>query len=92
MSTLKEILAWVQQHPGTLTAIGVGLISLLNAASRHWSTHTGAKKWLTFVTEILSILTSRDASVSAVFKPPFYSVPPPESVRWPKGEKPSNTP
>ena len=92
MGTLKEIWAWTQQHPGTLAAISVGLISLLNAATRHWSNHEGLKRWAIFVTEILSILTSRDVAAKGPFKLPFSSVPPPESVRWPSGEKPSNTP
>ncbi len=92
MDTLRGVWAWTQQHPGTLVAIGVVLISLLNAATRHWSEHTGLKRWLTFVTECLSIFTSRGATASGPYKLPFSSVPPPESVRWPKGEKPSNTP
>ena len=88
MTILKEAWTWAQTHPGTLVAIGVVLIQLLNAASRHWTEHAGLKRWATFATEMLSILTSRGATARGPYKLPFSSVPPPESVRWPNGEKP----
>lgn len=88
MSALHGAWTWAQTHPGTLVAIGVVLIQLLNAASRHWSEHTGLKRWATFATEMLSILTSRGATAKGPYKLPFSSVPPPAPVKWPSGEKP----
>ena len=88
MQLLHGVWTWVHSHPGTLIAIGVVLIQLLNAASLHWTEHKGLMRWLTFVTEVLSILTSRGATASGPYKLPFSSVPPPVPVRWPNGEKP----
>jgi hypothetical protein len=53
------------------------IISIINAATNHWSNQKGVVKVLTFITEILSFLASKD--VQGALKIPFLS------------KKPSNT-
>lgn len=56
------------------------LISILNAASRHWSERAGTKRVLAFVVELVSLLASAGARVgrgpAAKLKLPGQDVPP----------------
>jgi len=57
---------WITNH---WEAISLGLylaINILNAASRHWTNQEGAMRWLTFVTEVLSIIRSRDQAPGSI--------------------------
>ena len=52
----------------------VTVASILNAATRHFSEHSGARKVLGFVSEVLSILASAGVSSGlAKIKPPLTS-------------------
>ena len=60
---------WLTAH-WELVCIGIYIaINILNAASRHWSEHTGFVKAVLFVTETLSILSS--AGRTPFLKPPL---------------------
>ncbi len=52
--------------------IAVVLLSLINAVTTHYSLHTGVRKALLFISEMLSICTSAGV-VDALMKPPFTS-------------------
>lgn len=53
-----------------LVAITITM-SALNAATRHWSSHEGFVKVATFITELLSVLVSKD--VQGMLKLPGVS-------------------
>lgn len=55
----------------------VVIINILNAATAHFSTVAGLKKWVLFATEMLSIL--RSSGVAGVAKLPLVSIPPTKS-------------
>jgi hypothetical protein len=81
MERAKLVLEWIVANWELCAAIGAGLISILNAVSKHWSTRTGLTKWLSWVTEMLSIITSSGTRTRLVWvlgkiKLPLQSVPP----------------
>ncbi len=48
--------------------------SILNAATKHFSQHDGLVRWLSFLSEMLSVVASK--GVSPKLKPPAVSRPP----------------
>lgn len=79
---MTKVLYWISDNWWLLSIALAALVSILNAASRHWSEHAGLKRALLFVAEVLSILTSAGASTgagpgaAARLKWPLTSVPP----------------
>ena len=72
-----EVLEFVKEHWMTISMVMVVLISILNAATRHFSEHKGLVKVLSFISEMLSILTSRGVAAPKI-KLPGVSKPPKE--------------
>lgn len=60
------MIAWLTAHWGTIALVLGVLISLLNAATTHWSEHTGLVKWLLYIADALSIIRSKGTSGSVL--------------------------
>jgi hypothetical protein len=76
MNTVLEFLA---TNAAAITIALLVLASIANAATRHFSEHTGAAKVLAFIAEMFSILASRGANINGTpskIKLPGQSVPP----------------
>jgi hypothetical protein len=71
---MQAILTWLATYWWLVSLIALALVSVLNAATRHWSTATGFKRVAMFVVELLSYFTSKDAP--GWVKLPLTSVPP----------------
>lgn len=70
------MMAWILAHWLEITVAIAIAISVLNAATKHWSEHTGFVRVALFISEVLSILTSRGSTLVGPIKPPLISVPP----------------
>jgi len=74
-------MAWITENwQVILIAVGIA-VAILNAATKHWSAHTGFVRVALFLTEVLSILTSAGvtngrAGKLGKLKPPLWSVGP----------------
>lgn len=71
---MQAVLTWLATYWWLVSLTAVAVISILNAATRHWSTAEGFKRWALFFTEIISPLTSKE--VPGWVKLPLTSVPP----------------
>lgn len=56
------MIAWLQSHWLLVVLVLGVLISLLNAATRHWSEHTGVVRVLLYIADALSIIRSKGTS------------------------------
>lgn len=70
------MIAWITAHWLAISIAAAAAIAIINAATRHWSEHKGLVRVLLFVSEVLSILTSRGSTLIGPVKPPLLSVPP----------------
>ncbi len=70
------MISFLSENWGTITIISLILIQVLNAATRHWKDNTGAVKVITFISEVLSIITSKGQTNGSFgkVKAPFTSV------------------
>lgn len=68
---MQDVVSWMTAHWPLVAVVALALISVVNAATQHWSSHTGLVKVLLFVAEILSYFTSKD--VPGWFKWPLTS-------------------
>jgi hypothetical protein len=65
---------WIVSHWEIVSAIAYLVLAVSNSLTSHYSGQTGVLKVLTFITEIVSLFTSKDAP--GWLKAPFTSVPP----------------
>lgn len=79
------MLSFLAEHWTVIAAVVAVLISVLNAVTKHFSEHKGLVKWLTFVTEVLSFLTSQH--VKGALKLPLTSKSPSEMNKKVRGVK-----
>lgn len=71
---MQAVVSWMAAHWVLVSLAAVALISVINAATKHWSSHTGLVAVLLRISELLSYFTSKD--VPGWFKWPLTSVPP----------------
>jgi len=57
---------WIAAHWEAIGLVLYLLINIVNAASRHYSSHKGVVRALLFVTEVLSIIRSKDQAPGAL--------------------------
>jgi hypothetical protein len=61
MQAIAKAAHWCEANWWLVSLIAYGLINVCNAISKHWSEQRGLVKALTFGTEALSVLTSKEA-------------------------------
>lgn len=50
---------WVAEHWGTIAAVLVFFVNVINGVTQHWTQHHGAKRVLLWVAELLSVIASK---------------------------------
>ena len=63
---MTTVVRWFTAHWDVVALVLLVAINILNAATRHWSTHAGVVRVLLFLAEVLSIIRSRGAPEGGV--------------------------
>lgn len=75
---MQNVINWCSVNWYWIAGAAAVLVSILNAATRHWSQHQGVARVLLFISEVLSILVSANVTNGRAgkLKLPLSSVPP----------------
>jgi hypothetical protein len=74
MNKLLTVFHWVELHWAIVSLAAWAIINVMNSITRHWGSKQGVVKFCLFLTEMLSVFTSKDAP--GWVKLPFVNVPP----------------
>lgn len=59
---MQNVVQWVTDNWVVILAVLVALTNVLNAATNHWSNYSGLKRFALFMSEVVSVLASKDSS------------------------------
>lgn len=80
-----EIFEFIKTHWSAVVVVLLIVANIANAISLHFSDHKGVKKWMLFIVEMISIVTSKNATSIATparLKLPMQSIPPATPQRY----------